>query len=247
MKKIKLLLLISAGFIAHAQDSAVLAPAPVGVEETDPGYTPENPTLSGEERAETEFRNRSLKPGFKEDYRGTAFDYDRVPPQRNFRLPAFELQAGLLNFLMYVVLAAILVIVIYFILRNAGGISFGRERKKIKYDVSGESGEENLDEIRDNDFEQLIRKAKADSDYRKAVRYYYLWVLQKLSERNLIRWDKDKTDYEYLLELKNPVIREGFSVNTYIYDHTWYGNFDLDLKEFEMAEAVFQKTLKKIN
>src|SRR5690606_40469036 len=63
-------LLILAGFIAHAQDSAALAPAPVGIEETDPGYIPENPTLSGEERAETEFRNRSLKPDFKEDYRG---------------------------------------------------------------------------------------------------------------------------------------------------------------------------------
>src|SRR5690606_23360707 len=103
-------------------------------------YQPENETPPTEERVETEFHNRGLQPGFKEDYKGKEFDYDKE--EKTYRLPLFQLPAGLLKFMMYALLGAILLLIIYFILKNAGGISFGKERKKINFDSSEESGGE---------------------------------------------------------------------------------------------------------
>lgn len=248
MKKIKLLLFLLIGFNLFGQDT-------VTIDSVNQNYTgqyyPEYETPYGEDREKTEFHNRKLNENFKDDYKGEQFNYDRIVKEKkketNINPPVFQVPAGLLQILMYTVLGIILIIVIYFIIKNAGGFSFGREKRNISYDSSDELGEEDLEEIGNNDFEKLIQKAKSEQDYRKAVRYYYLWVLQKLTDRNLIKWHREKTDFDYLQELKNHAIKEDFSTNTYIYDYTWYGNFELNSHEFEMAENVFQRTLKKIN
>lgn len=247
MKKIKLLLFLIFGIFVLGQDTVVVD----SVSQNYTGqYYPEYETPNGEDRPKTEFHNRNLNENFKDEYKGEKFDYDRVVKERKPREiqpPMFQLPAGVLQILMYAVLGIIIIIVIYFIFKSAGGISFGREKRNISYDSSDESGEEDLEEIGNNNFEQLISKAKSEQDYRKAVRYYYLWVLQKLTDRNLIKWHREKTDFDYLQELKNHSIKEDFSTNTYIYDYTWYGNFQLNSKEFELAENIFQRTLKKIN
>lgn len=250
MKKIKLLLLILISCVAFGQDSVMVdsVTAPKVLEEEYLGeYAPEYETPAKEEREETEFHNREFKEEFKDDYKGEEFNYDRKTKEQTYSPPLFQLPGGLLQFLMYGVLGIIIVLIIIFIIKNAGGIYFGKEKNKIKYDTSDESGEEDLEQIGNNNFELLIQKAKSEGDYRKAVRYYYLWVLQKLTDRNLIKWDKDKTDHDYLLELKNHTIKEDFSTNTYIYDYTWYGKFELNSNEFQLAESIFQRTLKKIN
>lgn len=247
MKKIKLLLLIFIGWFVAGQDTTIM------VDSVNQNYTgqyyPEYETPYGEDRPKTEFKNRQLDEKFKDDYKGEQFNYDRIVKQKEAEIqpPMFELPGALLQIFMYVVLGIILIIIIYFIIKNAGGFSFGREKRKIPYDSSDESGEEDLEEIGNNNFELLIKKAKSGQDYRKAVRYYYLWVLQKLTDRNLIKWHREKTDFDYLQELKNHPIKDDFSTNTYIYDYTWYGNFELNSHEFEMAESVFLRTLNKIN
>lgn len=246
MKKIKLFFLLLSGILVFPQDSVAVEPVQMEAQTVyTADYQPEYETLPPQERLQTRFENRQWKEGFKENYKGKKFDYEEK--EIKYTPPLFQLPAGLLQVLMYVVLGTILLIIIYFILRNAGGFSFGKEKRKINYQDSGESEAENLEEIQNNDFERLIQKAKSESDYRKAVRYYHLWVLQKLSERNLIRWDKDKTDFDYLQELKNHPIRPDFSSTTYVYDYTWYGHFRLDDREFELAEKLFRRTLKKIS
>lgn len=247
MKKIKLLLLILIGIFSFGQDTVIVD----SVSQSYTGeYYSEYDTPYGEDRPKTEFHKRELNENFKDDYKGDQFNYDRVVKEKKpkqINPPTFQIPGGILQFLMYAVLGIILILIIYFIIKNAGGFSFGSEKRNIKYDTSDEAGEEDLEEIGNNNFEQLILKAKSEQDYRRAIRYYYLWVLQKLTDRNLIKWHREKTDFDYLQELKNHAIKEDFSTNTYIYDHTWYGNFNLNSKEFELAESIFQRTLKKIN
>lgn len=202
------------------------------------------------ERGETFYQQRNLDSDFKDSYRGKRFDYDRKMPERDIKAPSspwFSLPAGLMKVLMYSILGIIILVVIYFIFKNAGGFSFGSEKRKIKYDSSGEREDEDLENIENNNFRLLIQKAKSEGDFRKAVRYYYLWVLQKLTDKNLISWNKDKTDYDYFIELGQHPIKDDFSSNTYIYDYTWYGKFHLSPKEFELAESIFQRTLSKLN
>jgi len=249
MKKCKLIfILILLGILSFGQDTLVIyknteATAVSAENETEHPAVP-----SKEERGETFYQERNPDSGFKDNYKGKRFDYDRITPEPELPSPPlFSIPAGLMQFLMYGILGIIILVVIYFIFKNAGGFSFGSEKRKIKYDISEEKRDEDLENIENNNFQLLIQKAKSEGDFRRAVRYYYLWVLQKLTDKNLISWNKDKTDYDYFIELGQHPIKEDFSTNTYIYDHTWYGNFHLNSGEFELAESIFQRTLSKLN
>lgn len=234
-------------FVLSQELEETIAPEPVEVYEED--YNTPNPTPSKEEIGEVYFEKRNLDPEFKDQYTGKKYDYDRVVKQKEYKPPSgpvFNLPTGLFQFLMYAVLIGIILLVIYFILKNAGGFSFGKEGKKIRFETSEEKTLEDEENIENNDFAQLIQKAKSEKDFRKAVRYYHLWVLQKLADNQLIVWNKDKTDFDYYKELGQNLIKEDFSNGMYVYDYTWYGNFQLSAHEFSIAESIFQRTLNKL-
>lgn len=222
---------------------------PATVVDTFAEYNPTNPTPSKEEIGTLYYKQRNLNPDFKNNYKGEKFDYDRVVKEKEYKPPSppmFSLPTGLFQVLMYIFLGIILLFVIYFIIKNAGEFSFGSDQKKIKFDASEEQEVEDTENIENNNFFQLIQKAKSDKDYRKAIRYYHLWVLQTLSDKKLIRWNKDKTDYDYYKELGETAVKEDFSNNVYVYDYIWYGKFPLNSKEFELAESIFQRTLNQL-
>lgn len=202
--------------------------------------------ISGE-RPPVYYKQRELDSDFKSKYKGKKYDYDRVvKPPEPINPPNFSIPVGLLKFLMYGLLAILLIVVVYKIIQNAGGFTFGKSKTKIKVDFSDEHELEDVENIESNDFETLIQKAKDSKDYRRAVRYYYLWVLQRLTENKLIDWHKDKTNYDYFLELNQKTIQDDFSNSHYIYDYIWYGNFEFDLTEFNRAESIFKGTLNKL-
>ena len=100
------------------------------------------------------------------------------------------------------------------------------------------SDEEQL--IRHENLQELINKAMADKAYRLAVRYYYLFVLKSMSEKNLILWQPEKTNTDYVDELATTDLRYSFSKLTKVYDHYWYGQFPIDAVSFTSAARTFQ-------
>ncbi|MFP9099326.1 DUF4129 domain-containing protein [Flavobacterium sp. RHBU_24] len=149
------------------------------------------------------------------------------------------------SFPIYEIMAVIvLLVVVYFIaraiLQKEGYWIFGRSSKRI---VSNDLTVENLHEV---DFATRISQTKANNDYRLALRYYYLWLLKKMAARNIIDWNWEKTNSDYYYEIKDNTLRDDFKYLSYVYDHSWYGEFPIDEKSFGKAEAAFQKTLNTI-
>lgn len=91
------------------------------------------------------------------------------------------------------------------------------------------------------DITALIKQALNDQNYRLAIRYYYLLALQQLKQKDLIDWQVQKTNHDYIYEIKNESIRKQFSTITRIYDFIWYGSFELDVNAFAKAEHEFIK------
>ncbi len=100
--------------------------------------------------------------------------------------------------------------------------------------------------IKNKDIQQLIKKAIAQKNYRLAVRYYYLLVLQKLQENNLIEWEPQKTNEDYIVEIQNKKIISKFKEVTYLYDFVWYGNFEINELEFDKVAINFEKLTTNI-
>ena len=146
-----------------------------------------------------------------------------------------------LRVLPYVLLGILIFILIKFFL-NVNANRLLQAKKEDAY--VGLSEEEHI--IKNEDIQELIRRALAEKNYRLAIRYYYLFTLQLLTDKDLIDWQLQKTNDDYLKELKSTDLQEPFRTITRLYDYIWYGNFDLDETKYFKAERVFIKLQKTL-
>ncbi|MEP6674504.1 MAG: hypothetical protein ABJA78_05095 [Ferruginibacter sp.] len=96
------------------------------------------------------------------------------------------------------------------------------------------------------DIDALIATAVKNSNYRLAVRYWYLKSLHHLSGKGLLYLAQDKTNYQYVNELTNPVFRNDFAALTLNYEYVWYGEFDVDNTLYYKLENIFSSFIKKV-
>lgn len=196
---------------------------------------------------------------FKKD---KAFDYSEKPVQENwwsqFKTWLWNLwlkfwhwlvgdfEAGgfisfLVHMLPYVILIAILAFVAWLFYRLNPGASFFKSKEK---PVVFFSEEEEI--IKSKNIKKLIEKALANNDYRLAVRYYYLSILKKLTDAELIHYEFDKTNSEYFSEITSEKINSGFRKVTTLYDYIWYGNFTVTETDFTKAQHAFNSLENQI-
>lgn len=88
-------------------------------------------------------------------------------------------------------------------------------------------------------YQKEIDKATATGNYRLAVRLMYLRLLKSMSEKNLINYKQDKTNFDYLTEVyKTPWYKQFFKV-TRNYEYSWYGQFELSEDKFTAVKNDF--------
>lgn len=102
---------------------------------------------------------------------------------------------------------------------------------------TGELAEE--EDIRDMEFESLLDKAINEKRYRYAVRLLYLQSLRQLHEGGVIRWSIDKTNHEYLREVRDRELKPIFKEVTFLFEYIWYGEFPVDKDHFYTARGSF--------
>jgi hypothetical protein len=102
--------------------------------------------------------------------------------------------------------------------------------------------EENIHAI---PFDEAIQNALQNSNYRLAVRLLYLQNLKTLTDKNLIKWQANKTNKDYLLEL-NPALQQSFKYITNVFEYAWYGHLTITREDFAALKedvSTFQKQL----
>lgn len=114
-------------------------------------------------------------------------------------------------------------------------------KKKADQAVVEIDREEEVADIRDLEFDRLLQEAINEKRYRHAVRLLYLNSLKQLQEKALIQYKKDKTNYDYLRELKDQALKPHFSNVTFLFEYIWYGEFPVDLNHFNLARAGFME------
>ena len=145
--------------------------------------------------------------------------------------------------LMKVIAILIILFVVYLIVKiiinKEGGWIFGKSAKKI---TGSKNTEEDTHSLH---FNTIITKKKKKKNYRLATRYYYLWLLKSFSDRNIIEWDIEKTNGDYINEISNVELKSEFQFLSYVYEYSWYGEFDLTQTDFEKTETAFLKLITK--
>lgn len=145
-----------------------------------------------------------------------------------------------LEYIIYGLLGIIvLYLLIKFLLQNPISSVFKTEDKAI----NGFSYvEENIEQV---DFDKLINKSIKETNYRLATRYLYLKSLKSLANKKTIEWHFDKTNSDYLNEIKDSNIKALFKRVSYIYDYVWYGEFPIDEASFNKNKDNFNQLINK--
>lgn len=198
---------------------------------------------------------KTFKPNVPSRYEGKDFDYTTVKPRMSFweklmnkigRLldsifgeTVFTKTGNIAGILFRLFVILLVGFLLYFIIKYAianGGIPFfGKKNRKV--DIRDEELHENIHEI---NFPESILKFEKAGDFRSAVRYQFLFVLKKLSDKKLIAWNPEKTNKDYLAELKAPYLKDRFYDLSYIFDYVWYGEFTIDEEAYLKFKNQYQ-------
>jgi hypothetical protein len=81
---------------------------------------------------------------------------------------------------------------------------------------------------------QRAQTLSRGGEYRSAVRYLYLSSLLLLDERGLLRYDRTRTNREYLRTVSDsPELVQPLTEVIEVFDNVWYGYHELDEASFK--------------
>ena len=146
------------------------------------------------------------------------------------------LLAIFLYILPYLLLGLLLAFILYLFGKlNPGNYLFG----------TPDGGEVHFTEqekiIKTRNIKKLIEKAVTSENYRLAVRYHFLYLLQQLSREEIVSYDPAKTDEEYVQEIKDKELQGLFRKVSRIYDYVWYGDFVPEATAYQRIKNEFEK------
>ena len=194
-------------------------------------------------------------PDFRKKYQDPDFNYTTIRPKtslmnkiENFFKKIIEAIFGKMdpnkaqstvNTTLKILAILITGTLLYFLLRylanKNGNLFFGKRNKKLNIPTS--EIQENIHEI---NFEHSILNFENSNDYRSAIRHHFLFVLKKLSDKKLINWNPEKTNYDYLHSLKKEKQQNSFRQLIYIFENVWYGEFSITKSDYEVLKKEFQ-------
>ncbi|WP_100614974.1 hypothetical protein [Confluentibacter citreus] len=207
--------------------------------------------------------NRTFDANFKDRYSGNKYDYEgkkiitKTPQgsgnyedyknknpkiKEDERSNSFSVNLGSLGWLFYLALFVAVGYLIYILLNEGGSGLFSSKRHK-KVDNFEDITSENIENA---DITALINWAENNQDYRLAIRYYYLLVLKTLTLKNHIKFEDDKTNADYLNDIKSKSFSSAFEYTSYLYNYIWYGEFPLDVKQYNQAKGRFVTLLNQV-
>ncbi|MEI6310815.1 MAG: hypothetical protein WCP57_01005 [Bacteroidota bacterium] len=146
--------------------------------------------------------------------------------------------ATVIRILIYIAFFSFILYVIFQVFNLRQVFSSRKTSIHLPYDIEKE-------DIQELDFNYLIQEAIKNKQYRLAVRLQYLNTLKKLNENNYIQWSIEKTNWQYMFELKEPYKSKFVQITT-VFDWVWYGEHSIDEQEYSQIEKQFSNYNKSI-
>lgn len=141
----------------------------------------------------------------------------------------------IMHFIILAIVTGAVILTVLWLRRQGTGSIFS------KSDVDGGLDFDEIADINEVDLGTLIKNSINRQDYREAVRLLYLKSLQRMSEKELIKWRKDATNREYINQLDDYNYRERFSKLTLQFEYINYGEFPIDKENFDEIKYMFDR------
>ena len=168
--------------------------------------------------------------------------YEKIPKKQEEKpigSPGFSVGSGFLKVFFFSLVIFILVLVLLHFLNVP---IFRGKIKKRTFDIfNPDDGD-----IHEADLERMLRIALQDGQYKLAIRLYYLIIIRELSGKKIITWTKDKTNREYLNEMRPTRHYSPFRELTNIFERIWYGSEEVNAEHFEKIDPEFRNFIQSL-
>jgi Domain of unknown function (DUF4129) len=163
-----------------------------------------------------------------------ATQFKAQKPRRSVNLSGSDFFSSIFGVIFWVIAIGLFGYLVYrLFLSNSSFLS--RNRQNIASDIAV------VEEENANDPDSLLRNAIKTGNYRLAVRYLYLQSLKRLSEKKFIEISANKTNYEYVAEIRKHKFANEFASLTLQYEYVWYGEYPVDERLFEQIQNGFTR------
>ncbi len=189
-------------------------------------HTPPVPVIA------PEVENRQLRPNTK------------TPAESRYELPE-----GLRKVLQWTGAAILLILVsilLYRLIRNARTASRTGKNAGSGTLSQWENHIKEESDLLSADLNFWREAALQGADYRLALRFAYLQVLQALAGKQLVRWQIDKTNEQYIQELLPDLLKTRLAGVTAVFEKIWYGNRQIGKEDYDQLIKSFQIMLHEI-
>jgi hypothetical protein len=119
-----------------------------------------------------------------------------------------------------------------------------RKRGIIGENMNATGDQENIFDI---NYQREIERAIDSANYRLAIRLMFLRLLRDLSEKNIIRYKHEKTNLDYLSQLRSGKYYDDFFRLTRDYEYAWYGKFQVSPEAFKIIQNDFENFGRKLS
>jgi len=107
--------------------------------------------------------------------------------------------------------------------------------------------EANHENIFDIDYQKEIDRAIQLANYRLAIRLLFLRLLKDLSQKNIIQYKQERTNFDYLSQLSSGGYYNDFFRLTRNYEYAWYGKFEVSRETFGVIKNEFENFDRKLS
>ncbi len=118
-------------------------------------------------------------------------------------------------------------------------------KKKRKLLIQTE--EDSLQDLNElSEYDLLAHEAENKNEYNLATRYLFLKTLKNLSDKGSVSFASEKTNKDYLNEMRQHKYAEEFAKLTRDYEYVWYGKFSIEKELYQKLKEDFSFFNKKI-
>lgn len=143
----------------------------------------------------------------------------------------------------YVVIFLFVVLLAWY-LRESNVILFRKKPSAARRPDANKPGDGDIFSI---SFPERIGEAVAQGNFRLAVRLHYLQLLKLLSEKKVIHYQPDKTNYDYLMQVSATPFYTDFFNATRHFEYSWYGAFSVDEQQYRQMKQSFDHFYKTLH
>lgn len=149
-----------------------------------------------------------------------------------------NLNSSLWKYLLILIIGIAVVFILYLIIKN-------RKPADEKIVVEIEDAW-NPEIITKSELQLRLEEALSKENYRECVRIYFTFILKELVRKSWIFWKKEKTNFDYILEMRSRANSVEFEECVRIYDLIWYGEYNINRDEYQLLLPLLANYHKKL-